>query len=125
MTDYAVIFIGSGIGAIARYTLGGIVLHQFASWRFPLGTFAVNVVGCLIVGLLAGAVERYGVFSPQARLFLFTGLIGGFTTFSAFGLETVALARRGDLATALGYVALSVVCGLAMTWLGMVAVARS
>lgn len=116
-----ILLVGAGgfLGAIARYKLGGLVLHMSAQERFPLSTFAVNVVGCLVVGLLAGMAERYDLFGPEARLFLFTGLLGGFTTFSAFGLEAVYLVRRGELLVAALYAGGSVVLGIAAVWLGL------
>lgn len=119
MNNILMVGLGGFIGSVARYTLGGWLLHLGAQGRFPLGTFAVNVAGCLIAGVLAGLVERYGLFSADARLFLFTGLLGGFTTFSAFGLETAFLLRRGEAWTAAGYVGASVLLGLAACWLGI------
>jgi len=113
---------GGCLGAIARYKLGGIVLHHTADWRFPLGTFVVNLLGCLLAGIIAGLVERQGWFSPNTRIFLFAGILGGFTTFSAFGVDTVFLLRRGEILVALGYVALSVLGGVVSLWLGMCAV---
>jgi CrcB protein len=98
--------IGGCIGSIIRYKLGGVILHHTPNWRFPLGTFVVNVLGCLVAGVLAGLIERRGWFSPDTRIFLFSGLVGGFTTFSAFGVETVFLVRRGETAIALAYVVL-------------------
>lgn len=114
------LFVGLGgfIGAIARYKLGGLVLHHTADWRFPLSTFLVNIFGCLVIGLLAGIATRQHIFSPDLRLFLFPGILGGFTTFSAFGYETFFLIRRGDSHIALYYAVLSVLCGLALLWLG-------
>jgi CrcB protein len=111
--------LGGALGAVARWKLGGLVLHHTADWRFPLSTFLVNVGGCLVAGVLAGLVTRLDLFSADARLFLFTGLLGGFTTFSAFGLETVYLLRRAEYGVALAYVSLSVACGVAGLWLGM------
>jgi fluoride exporter len=122
MLNLVLVFLGSGLGAIARYKLGGVVLHHSVDWRFPLGTFLVNVSGCLIAGILAGAIERQGLFSADTRLFLFTGILGGFTTFSAFGLETVFLLRRGDVGVAMAYVGLSVLCGVVALWLGMLVI---
>ena len=119
MFKLALIFFGSGIGAIARYKLGGMALHYWADYRFPLGTSVVNVLGCIVAGVIAGLVERHGLLSADTRVFIFTGLLGGFTTFSAFGLETVFLLRRGDTGVALAYVALSVLCGVLGLWLGM------
>lgn len=112
---------GGGLGACARYLMSGWVLHYAVQSRFPYGTFAVNVTGCLVAGLLMALAEKYELISPDARLFLFTGILGGFTTFSAFGVETVNLLRRGDVALAFTYVSLSVACGLAALWLAYLA----
>jgi fluoride exporter len=103
------------VGAVARYKLSGLVLHHATDWRFPLPTFIVNVLGCIVAGVLAGAIERYGVFTRDTRLFLFSGLLGGFTTFSAFGVERAGPMRRGEYG-----VALSVVCGVGAIWLAIV-----
>jgi CrcB protein len=119
MKQMLIVGLGGFLGAAARYQLGGMVLHHWYNWRFPLGTFVVNVLGCLFTGVLAGLVEKHSLFSLETRLFLFTGLAGGFTTFSAFGLETVTLLRRGHTEVAASYVALSVVCGIAALWTGM------
>lgn len=119
MQNILLVGLGGFIGTIARYKLGGVILHMTVQGRFPLGIFAVNILGCLLVGLLAGIAERYDVFGPEARLFLFTGLLGGFTTFSAFGLEAMSLIRRGDLGTAALYAGGSVVFGITAVWLGL------
>ncbi|MBV6389885.1 MAG: putative fluoride ion transporter CrcB [Nitrosomonas europaea] len=123
MQGILLVGLGGFIGSIARYKLGGLILHMTVQDRFPYGTFTVNVVGCLVVGILAGVAERYDVLGPNARLFLFTGLLGGFTTFSAFGLETVHLIRRGDLGAAALYAGGSVVLGITAVWLGLKLVA--
>ncbi len=114
------LFVGLGgfIGSVGRYKLSGFVLQQVPDWRFPLGTLAVNLVGCFIIGLLSGWAGKHQLGSPELRLFLVPGLLGGFTTFSAFGFETFHLMRRGELHIAFLYVALSVVCGLGLVWLG-------
>lgn len=118
---HPVLLVGLGgfLGAVARYRLGGVLLHLTVQERFPFSTFAVNVLGCLVVGVLAGLAERHEAFGADARLFLFTGLLGGFTTFSAFGLEAVHLLRRGEFATAALYAGGSVVLGIAAVWLGL------
>lgn len=118
---HPVLLVGLGgfLGAVARYRLGGVLLHLTVQERFPFSTFAVNVLGCLVVGVLAGLAERHEAFGADARLFLFTGLLGGFTTFSAFGLEAVYLLRRGEVATAALYAGGSVVLGIAAVWLGL------
>lgn len=110
--------VGGALGAIARWKLGGWLLHLTVQEKFPYATFAVNVTGCLVIGVLAGLAERHGMFSQATRLFLFTGLLGGFTTFSAFGLETLFLLRRGEPWIAALYVVASVLVGLVAVWAG-------
>ena len=119
MKDVLLVGIGGFIGSVARYKLGGLVLHFAAQQRFPYSTFAVNVLGCLVMGLLAGATARYEVFGPGTRLLLFTGVLGGFTTFSAFGLEATQLVRRGEFGIAALYAGSSVVLGIAAVWVGL------
>jgi CrcB protein len=116
-----IILVGLGgcFGAIARYKLGGFVLHHAPDWRFPLSTFVVNLLGCFVAGILAGLVERQHWFSADTRVFLFAGVLGGFTTFSAFGIDTLFLIQRSENVVALIYVALSVLCGIAALWLGL------
>jgi len=111
--------LGGFIGSVARYKLGGLVLHLAAQERFPYSTFAVNILGCLVIGLLAGLTERYELFGSGTRLFLFTGLLGGFTTFSAFGLDAMLLVRRGELLVAALYAGASVILGITAVWLGL------
>ena len=119
MKSLLIVALGGGLGSMARYSLSAWVLHHTADWKFPLGTFAVNVLGCFVAGLLAALAERHDLLSPEARLLLFTGLLGGFTTFSAFGLETMFLIRRGELLVAGAYVAASVLFGLVAFWLAL------
>ena len=121
MTLQGVLLVGIGgcLGSIARYLLGGLVMQWSGQDRFPFGTLAVNVIGCLAAGVLAGIAERHQVLGPDARLFLFVGLLGGFTTFSAFGLETMQLLRRGDTGSAMLYAGASVALGITAIWLGM------
>ena len=111
---------GGAVGSVARYLLSGWTLHHTVDWRFPLSTFLVNIIGCFAVGVLGGLVVKHDLFSPDARLFLFTGIAGGFTTFSAFGLETFYLLRRNEVLIAGGYVLASVVVGLLLLWVGFV-----
>ena len=119
LKDLLVVALGGALGSAARYKLSGYVLHHTLDWKFPAGTFAVNVLGCLVAGALAGLAEKHELFSAQTRLLLFTGILGGFTTFSAFGLETMHLLRRGDVLIAGSNIVLSVVLGLAALWLGL------
>jgi CrcB protein len=122
MTNILLVGLGGFAGAVARHLLGGWILHHTVSARFPWSTFAVNVLGCLLIGVLAGLAERFEMIGPAARLLLFTGVLGGFTTFSAFGLETTFLMRRGEILVALAYIAGSVMIGIGALWLGLRAV---
>lgn len=119
MKGILLVGIGGFVGSVARYKLGGWLLHHTAQQKFPFSTFAVNVAGCLAIGILAGLAEKHDLVSPSLRLLLFTGLLGGFTTFSAFGLETVFLLRRGEPWVALAYALGSVVLGVLAVWLGI------
>lgn len=118
MKELLLVGAGGFLGSVARYLVADAVGRAASHGRFPLGTFAVNLAGCLAAGILAGLVVRNGYFSLQTRLFLFTGLLGGFTTFSAFGLETMSLLRRGDWLVAGAYAIGSLVLGLAAVWIG-------
>ena len=104
--------VGGAVGSMARYQIGSMVLARTETWAFPLGTFLVNVLGCLIAGVLIGAGEYRNFLTLEMRLLIFTGFLGGFTTFSAFGVETIALVERGQFGVAAGYVAASIACGL-------------
>ena len=114
-----IVALGGAIGSVARYKLGGFALHHTQSWDFPVSTFSVNIAGCFAIGILAALVEHHDLFSPSVRLLLFTGLLGGFTTFSAFGYESVFLLRRRLVSVAATYAGLSVVGGLAAVFIGM------
>lgn len=116
----AVLWVGLGgfLGSIARYAVG-VALVGPEPARFPLATFAVNLAGCLLIGLLAGALGRFQEVPDTVRLFLITGVLGGFTTFSAFGLESVVLLRRGEFGMVSLYVIGSVLAGVAAVWLGL------
>jgi CrcB protein len=118
MRSVLLVAFGGALGSVVRHALSSWVLRHTADGRFPLGTFIVNVIGCLAAGVLAGLASERGFFSTDLRLFLFVGLLGGFTTFSAFGVETFYLLRRGEILLAGGNVVLSVVTGLLALWLG-------
>lgn len=101
---------GGFIGATLRFLVGRLV--PFSLGSFPWATFAVNVVGCLLVGVAYGIADRAGVFSEEMRLFLAVGFCGGFTTFSTFGNETLQMFQNGQFAMPIVYIALSVVLGI-------------
>ena len=120
---YAIVFLGGGIGAALRH---GVNLGA-ARWLgagFPFGTLIVNVTGSLIMGLIAGYFAFKGDASQNWRLFLSTGILGGYTTFSAFSLDAVALYERGEVGLAAIYVVASVVLSIAGLFAGL-AIARS
>lgn len=118
MKPLLLVALGGALGSIGRHLLSNWVLHHSVNWRFPLGTFVVNIAGCLIVGILGGLAVKHDYFLADTRLFLFTGIVGGFTTFSAFGLETFYLLRKDEGLLAGSYFATSVVVGLLAVWLG-------
>jgi CrcB protein len=114
------LLVGSGgfVGALLRYGLSGLVHRQVPLSTFPYGTLAVNLVGCLAIGVFVGLVESRQLFGPEVRTFALIGLLGGFTTFSTFGFETFALVRDGENLRAAANVGLQVVLGLGLVWLG-------
>ena len=120
----ALLAVGAGgfVGSILRYKMSGLILHHALGTRLPTATLAVNVLGCLLAGALAGWAEARSTYpgglGQMARLLLITGFCGGFTTFSAFGLETMHLLRRHSPAVAGLNVVLSVLGGLGGIWLG-------
>jgi fluoride exporter len=111
------IFLGGGIGSVCRYLLTLSINRQLTT-AFLAGTFAVNVTGCFLIGLLYGVAIRYSWFNAEWRLFLITGICGGYTTFSTFSYEAVGLIREGNYGYFLLYVAGSIVLGLLATMLG-------
>jgi len=112
-----VVFLGGGLGACARYVLQGTV-YRWTGVGFPYGTLVVNVLGSLIIGILMTSFEDRFLISPTMRLFLTVGILGGFTTFSSFSYETVALFLEGSIAAALANAGLSLILCLSATWLG-------
>ena len=111
--------IGGAIGSMARYLFSTAVLRATGS-LFPAGTFAVNVVGCVVFGLIAGAAEQRVQVAPELRVFLLVGVLGGFTTFSSYAFESFGLIRDGQFAWAAVNVVGQVVAGLAGMWAGYV-----
>lgn len=109
---------GGFVGAGLRFLVSGWVYQLVPNAGFPWGTLVVNVVGCLVLGLLGGLAEVRGVLSATTRLFLFIGVLGGFTTFSTLAFETIALADGSQMLRAAANVAAHVVLGLGAAWLG-------
>lgn len=117
MTNALYVVLGAALGASGRYALAGWV-SRAAGTPFPWGTLAVNLVGCLVIGLTWGLGERL-LWAPTFRIFFFVGVLGSFTTFSTFGLETLHLLRDAEFGRALGYVLASNLGGLGLVWLGL------
>jgi len=116
----AILLVGAGgfIGSVLRYLISGWIFRLMDKPWFPIGTLAVNLVGCLAIGFLGGIAEQRRIFDQEFRLFVFVGILGGFTTFSALAYETASLAHDGRLAAALLNIALQVVVGLLAVWFG-------
>jgi len=114
--------IGGALGSMARHGVNHLVHIRWMTTRFPAGTVIVNLLGCLVIGLLAGllASERIAM-RANWREFVFVGLLGGFTTFSTFGLDTFLLARTQSASQAAMNVAVQVIGGLVAVWLGYLA----
>ena len=108
---------GSFIGGMSRYLVTLFVQNKILS-TFPYGTLAVNIIGCFLIGVIYGLSER-GNMNPEWRLFLATGIMGGFTTFSSFSNETVSMLRDAEYLPAFFYVAFSVMVGLTATFGGI------
>ncbi|MCF0202839.1 MAG: fluoride efflux transporter CrcB [Bacteroidaceae bacterium] len=117
----AMIIAGAGgfAGTCLRY-LTGVLAKQWCSGAFPLGTFIVNALGCLIIGIVYGLSERSGALNSNHVLLLATGFCGGFTTFSAFANEAWTLGTKGDMLMSVLYVAASIVVGIVCVWAGRI-----
>lgn len=115
-----IFLVGAGgfLGSVFRYALSGAVQRWFPLSTFPYGTLAVNLAGCFVIGFLAGLARSRQLFGPEARLFLFLGVLGGFTTFSTFGYETYAMARDADFLRAGANASAHLLVGLFAVWLG-------
>jgi CrcB protein len=105
------------LGTLCRYGLGGWIARATGG-TFPWETCAINVSGCLVIGAVAAAVDRGAAISPATRVAIMVGFLGGFTTFSSFGLEGFRLLADAQWARALAYVALTNMGGLAAVWVG-------
>jgi len=116
------LLVGAGgfVGSVARYLVSVWVHGILDSPWFPYGTLVVNATGSFVIGFLAGLVEARELFSLQARLFLFVGILGGYTTFSSFALETFNLARNPQAVWAVMNIAAQLLLGLMAVWLGHV-----
>lgn len=116
MNNIFLVGLGGFVGSILRYLVGNY-LHQ-SNKDFPFGTLVVNVVGCFVIGFLSHLAEARGMFEEHTQSFIFIGILGGFTTFSSFGNETIKLARDSQVMNAFANVSANVILGLIAVWLG-------
>ena len=117
LVSLLIVGVGGFVGSIARFAAGGLV-HRFTGFTFPWGTVFVNVAGCLAIGVIAGLSQSKQLLTPETRLLVMVGFLGGFTTFSTFGYETFALLRDGEPVRAALYALLQVAAGLVAVWMG-------
>jgi fluoride exporter len=116
--NYLFVFAGGGIGACARYWLSGFV-YRFISSEFPYGNLVVNISGCFAIGFLMTLMEERFLAEPTLRIFLTIGILGGYTTFSSFSYETIALLRDAEILRASINIIVSVAGCLAATMIGV------
>jgi len=112
------IALGGGLGSVLRY-LTAVVMNKYVQSSFPYTTFVTNVVGCLLVGLFFGYLEKHNALSQDLKFFLITGFCGGYTTFSTFSHENMQLMQTNQMVTVFLYISLSVFVGLMATWFGL------
>jgi len=115
---YFLVFLGGGIGAVSRYGLSGLV-QRVSGAAFPLGTMSVNVLGSLFIGLIISLSDRFLIITPNVKIFITIGALGGFTTFSTFSYETIALMQDGEIIAVSLNVAVTVIGCLAAAWAGI------
>ena len=120
---YSVLYValGGALGSVSRYLVGTWAQNASKSIDFPYGTLTVNLIGCFIIGFLSHLAETRGVFTPETRSLVIIGVLGGFTTFSSFGNDSINLLRDGEIFNALANISANVILGLALVWLGRAA----
>ncbi len=116
--NYVLVFIGGGLGSTLRHTIN-VLCARFLGTAFPWHTFIINISGSIVMGLIAGYLVSRGEAAQPWRLFLMTGILGGYTTFSAFSLDTALLYERGEIGLAALYVVGSVVLSIAGLFAGL------
>lgn len=117
MKSFLLVFLGGGIGSSCRFLISNIINNSFKSFHY-LGTFSVNVIGCIIVGIVMGFLQKENNFNQNYLLLFSSGFCGGFTTFSAFANENLDLIKNGNFSVFFLYVVSSVVFGIAAAFLG-------
>jgi CrcB protein len=110
--------VGGFLGSVGRFVVAGFFNRLSPALAFPIGTLAVNILGCFLIRLLYGLAESRNILGTDTRIFLFIGVLGGFTTYSTFGFESLALLKDGAMLKASANIIMHVVVGLAAVWLG-------
>jgi len=110
--------VGGAVGSVFRY-LTSVLVSKYFIGSFPLATFLTNVVGCFIIGISIGLLQKYNLTDSGLKWLLVTGFCGGYTTFSAFGYENVTLLQCNNAATAFLYIASSIIAGLVAVYVGL------
>jgi CrcB protein len=110
--------LGGAVGSMLRY-LTSILINKYTNSHFPWATFTVNILGCFLIGLLFGMLEKQQIASQNIKLLFITGFCGGYTTFSAFSIENVSLLQGQHSLVAFAYMAASIIAGLGAVWLGL------
>jgi CrcB protein len=118
MFNLLLVMAGGALGSAARYLVGRTTLAWYGP-TYPWGTLAVNLIGGFLMGALVGSLARFGAASDQARLLIGVGVLGGFTTFSAFSLDMMVMLERGDWDLALGYALISVIGAVLALFAGL------
>jgi CrcB protein len=124
----SLVAIGGALGSVGRYWVSALTMRWASLYNaggFPWGTLLVNILGCALIGILAVVIERLSSFNAELRLLLITGVLGGFTTFSSFGLDTWYLMRKGEWLYATAYVTASVGFGILMVALTFAYISRT
>lgn len=114
---FLVVFIGGGIGSMMRYAVQLLMHQRLTPYNFPWATLSVNIIGSFLIGLFYAVSARFNL-SEDVRLFLTAGLCGGFTTFSTFSNDGIALLRQGEVAMFVAYTLLSIILGIAAAFAG-------
>lgn len=116
--NFLLVFVGAGLGGMVRHAVNLLTLRWLGP-NFPWGTFLINITGSIAMGLVVGFLVHRSLPGTGVRLFIATGVLGGYTTFSTFSLDTITLWERGQIANAIVYVIGSLLLSLAGLWLGM------